>query len=268
MEISEIASELLEKKGVSLIIGYEEKDGIASPCFIKDKDDTKRLVFNEGCFHNLSVYLTRIKEKCAIVAKPCDVKSIIGLIQENQIKRTDVVIIGVACPGLNVKKCKSCPDKNPLIYDYLIGEKIEERAFEDKFSEVIEFEKKDPKERWDYFKNEFSRCIRCYACRQVCPLCYCETCIVDVSIPQWISKANSSSSNFIFHLTRALHLAGRCVGCGECERVCPMNIPLSLLNLKMEHEVFKLFGYTPGKEINAKPPLQEFKKEDYNEFIG
>ncbi|MEW6482500.1 MAG: 4Fe-4S binding protein [bacterium] len=265
MEISEIASELLEKGEVSLIIGYDKK---GYPCFIKDKEETKRLVFNEGCFNNLSVYLTRIKEKCAIVAKPCDVKSIIGLIQENQIKREDVVIIGVTCPGLNLKKCLSCDCQNPSFCDYTIGEKIGEKEKMDKFAEIIEFEKKNPRERWNYFKNEFSRCIRCYACRQVCPLCYCETCIVDVSIPQWISKANSSSSNFIFHITRALHLAGRCVGCGECERVCPMNIPLSLLNLKIEKDVFELFDYTPGKDVDLKPPFQTFKKGDYNEFIG
>ncbi|MEW6102250.1 MAG: 4Fe-4S dicluster domain-containing protein [bacterium] len=267
MEISKLAYELLEKGDISLIIGYEENNGIVSPCFIKDKEDTKRLIFNDKCFHNLSVYLTKMKERVGIIAKGCDIRSIIGLVQENQIKREDVVIIGIACPGLNLKKCSSCPDKNPKFYDYLIGEKQEEIKG-DKFSEVIEIEKKNPKERWNYFKNEFSRCIRCYACRQICPLCYCETCIVDVSIPQWISKANSSSSNFLFHITRALHLAGRCVGCGECERVCPMKIPLSLLNLKIANDVLELFDYKAGEDVNLKPPLQEFKKDDYNEFIG
>lgn len=267
-ELRERAGELLEKGKVSLIIGYEEKEGRVFPCFIKEKDDVGRLVFNEKSYNNLAVYLTRIKERVGIVAKGCDIKSIIGLIAENQIKREDVVIIGISCKGLDLKKCLSCDVYNPLVYDILIGEKIESKETQDKFSEIIEFEKKSQKERWEHFKCNIDRCIRCYACRAVCPFCYCERCIVDVNMPQWIAGGNSPSSNRFFHLIRALHLAGRCVGCGECERVCGMNIPLSLSNLKIQKDISELFGYTPGYDSSLKPPFQEFKKEDYNGFIG
>lgn len=267
-ELRDKARELLQNGKVSLIIGYEEKNGVVSPCFIKEKDDAKRLIFNERSFNNLAVYLKNIKKGVGIVAKGCDIKSIIGLIAEGQIKREDIIIIGVSCKGLNLKKCPSCDTYNPLFYDILVGKVEEVKEIKDKFSEIIEFEKKDLKERLNYFKNEIKRCIRCYACRAVCPFCYCELCIVDVNMPQWIEGGNDPSSNMFFHIIRALHLAGRCVGCGECERLCPMNIPLSILNLKIQKDVYELFGYKGGYDPNLKPPFQTFKKDDYNEFIG
>lgn len=262
------AEALLENGRVSLIIGYEEKEGRVFPCFIKEKDEAKRLVFNERSFNNLATYLPKTKGKVGIVAKGCDIKSIIALIAENQIKREDVVIIGVSCEGLNLKKCSSCDVSSPLFYDILIPGVVKSKETEDKFSEIINLEKKSKSERWNYFRNEIKRCIRCYACRAVCPFCYCETCIVDVNIPQWIKGGNSLSSNIFFHIIRALHLGGRCVGCEECERVCPMNIPLSILNLKIQKDVYELFGYKAGYNPDIKPCLQEFKKDDYNEFIG
>lgn len=266
--IRERARELLEEHKVELVIGYEEKGGRISPCFIFKKDDTKRLVFNERAFNNLAVYLKKIKKKVGIVAKGCDIKSIIGLIAENQLKREDVVIIAISCKGLDLPKCSYCDVYNPSFYDILIGKPIEKKEIKDKFSGIKEIEQKNPKERFDYFKNEIKRCIRCYACRAICPFCYCELCIVDTNMPQWIEGGNDPSSNMFFHMIRALHLAGRCVGCFECERVCPMKIPLSLLNLKIQKDVYELFGYKGGYDPNLKPCLQEFKKDDYNEFIG
>lgn len=267
-ELQDKAGELLQKGEVSLIIGYEEKGGRTNPCFIKEKDDIKRLVFNERAFNNLAVYLTKIKGRVGIVAKGCDIKSIIGLIAENQIKRENVVIIAIPCKGFDLKKCSYCDVYNPPFYDILIGKAIETKEIKDKFSPLTELEKKDRRERRNYFKNEIKRCIRCYACIAVCPFCYCEQCIRDVNIPQWIPGGNALSSNMLFHIIRALHLAGRCVGCEECERVCPMNICLSVLNLKIQKDVYELFGYRGGYDPELKPWLQEFKKDDFNEFIG
>ena len=56
-----------------------------------------------------------------------------------------------------------------------------------------------------------------------------------------------------FHLGRAYHIAGRCVGCNECERVCPMDIPISLLNMKLAQEVKKNFGHIAGLEPVLSP---------------
>ena len=87
-----------------------------------------------------------------------------------------------------------------------------------------------PAQRWSFWEEELSRCVRCHACREVCPLCFCERCVADKTQPQWIESSPHGRGNLAWHLTRAMHLAGRCVGCGECTRACPAGIPLGLLN--------------------------------------
>lgn len=290
-ELINRAKELLESKEISLLIGFEEKMGRTQPCFIKSENETSRLIFSEQCHNNLAVYLPRIKERVGIVAKPCDVKSIIGLIAENQVKRENIVIIGMVCKGIKQRlvgrgqkaegnghkearllpKCQACNQKTPVVYDILIREEKEERenlGNEDRFSALIEFENMSVEQRWQYWLDQMKRCIRCYACRAACPLCYCPRCFADVTTPPWVHASVSVKNNIFFHIIRTIHLAGRCIDCGECERACPMNIPLSLLNLKMAKDVEELFNYTPGIDMLAKPPLQEFKKDDNNGCIG
>ena len=65
-----------------------------------------------------------------------------------------------------------------------------------------------------------------------------------------------------FHVMRAYHLAGRCSGCNACGEVCPMDIPLSLLNRKITREVEALFDYRTGQNAETPPPLATFLKEE------
>ena len=71
-----------------------------------------------------------------------------------------------------------------------------------------EIESKSAEERWAYFQNILSPCIRCYACRNACPHCYCQECFVDTSGPQWVGKSIDPNDVFTFHLFRAFHMAG------------------------------------------------------------
>ncbi|AEA48096.1 Coenzyme F420 hydrogenase/dehydrogenase, beta subunit C-terminal domain [Archaeoglobus veneficus] len=168
--------------------------------------------------------------------------------------------------------CLTCRNHNPEIYDVLIGEPVE-RA-EDDFSDVKQIEAMSIEERWIFWSSALSRCIRCFACREVCPLCYCKECLVDPTNvvvtpatsayekaykPMWISRAAELQENIIYHLTRAMHLAGRCADCGECERACPMEIPIRLLMRKVEKDSIELFGTS---EVFA-----EVKEDDPGEFI-
>jgi len=166
-----------------------------------------------------------------------------------------------------VDKCISCSDRKPGIFDQIIGDEIKLQDVPDIYGRIKELEKLSDEERQKYWNEHFSRCIRCYACVKTCPLCYCEKCFVESSEPQWVKKTGYLEGNKMFHIMRTFHLAGRCIGCGECDRACPMDIPLGEMNMKMRQSVEENFEYVAGKDPDAIPPLSNFKKEDPQHFI-
>lgn len=161
-------------------------------------------------------------------------------------------------------KCQSCQVMTPLQYDHLIGDPIQsDRPKEKIFADIIEFEQQSLEDRWQYWEKEFDKCIRCYACRNACPLCVCQDrCIAESRDPHWTSQQADKTGKFMFHMIHGMHLAGRCTGCGECERVCPMEIPVSKIKKKIGMELKELFGYIPGINPEDKPPLYTFQVEE------
>lgn len=165
-------------------------------------------------------------------------------------------------------ECLACKYPTPVIYDVLLGEAVSGLPWaNDDYSRVKELETLSAAEKERYWKQELSQCIRCYACRNICPVCNCPECIFDKKAPRWLSKANDISENLVYHLIRAFHVAGRCVDCGECERACPMNIPLRSLNKKVEKDILELFGYTAGIDVEQQPPLTTYQAADLDEFL-
>jgi len=292
--LREKARELLSTGAVKVVIGYgwNRKKTRTTPVFITKAEDADKLVFNPLCVNNLSVYLTRkFKEiqalgKPAIVAKGCDIRNILVLISEAQVKRENVYIIGMTCngtvyrqelwkgeliPQIMPTKCHNCDVRNPHVSDIVIGERPEfvppEKPTGMVFDKIKDLDSKDASARWDFWVKEFSRCIKCYACRQVCSLCYCERCITEKNMPQWIETSAHPRGNLSWNLTRAMHLVGRCTFCGECERACPVNIPLNLLNQKLIMTVKDAFDYRSGYDEKIHPPLIVFNPDDKENFI-
>lgn len=278
------AKELLKTRKVDVVIGYKRaSDGVgAMPAFIDKEKDVDKLIWDAYCVYNLSNYLKDFpNKKIAIVTRSCDAKSIIVLLQENQLKREDIFIIGIECSGVVDEKrktedmtfderCKRCKPATPSIYDVLIKEKEKKqvpRLEEDPYETVRKLEIKSIEERFKFWQEEFSRCIRCYACRQICPLCYCPRCVAEQTQPAWFSKATSVEGNFNWNVNRAMHLAGRCIDCGECERACPVGIPLRDINKKIEKDVNELFSYEAGADSEQKPLFSSFDKNDPEDFI-
>jgi coenzyme F420-reducing hydrogenase beta subunit len=274
-QIREKAKELLEQGTVECVIGYETgTDGTsARPAFIYDASEVERLIFDNTCTHNLVKYLLNKKGKStAVVVKGCDSRALNLLLSERQIERDKVVAIGVVCPGVvewgwnrrseqMQKRCDVCRVHTPVVSDFMVGEPVTEEPSAD-FSDIAEMEARTPEERAAFWHEQAERCLRCYACRQACPGCYCIECFAELLDPEWVGIRIAPPENQMWNTIRAFHLAGRCISCNECERVCPVNLPLSLLNRKLEKEVLELFDYRAGMSEDEPAPLITFKKEE------
>lgn len=164
-----------------------------------------------------------------------------------------------------LEKCFSCKGKNHVVADekIIISDQSNEKI-NDRFSKVRELEAMTAEERYAFWKNELSKCIRCNACRNVCPACSCLKCVFDNNDSGVSAKSNAVSfEEQLFHIIRAFHVSGRCTDCGECSRVCPQNIPLHLLNRKFIKDINELYGdYQAGETSEGKTPLTEFTTDD------
>jgi len=309
------AKELLEQGRVDYIIGFENGSlkFTTTPLITSDKAETDRLVINPFVVNNLSVYLPELKGRVGIVAKGCDSRSIVSLVQDNKVAREDVVIIGVPCSGIidlakveglvgkardeidditrdgdkvlvtvNGDKeefparealfdnCLACEQPTPRECDILLGEPTSAVGDEEKTGSQVKIDSlkaMSSGERWAFWQGEFSRCIRCYACRNVCPACFCERCFVEETEPPWVLAVPRWQDNLMFQVIRNIHVAGRCTDCGECERACPVNIPLRSLTREMYDIVDGLFHYRAGMDKEAPPLLACYEATDTEDFI-
>ncbi|TXT59430.1 MAG: hypothetical protein BAJALOKI2v1_210031 [Promethearchaeota archaeon] len=168
----------------------------------------------------------------------------------------------------NCKTCKvKAPPNSGNLSELVIGATNKNEIFDDRFEEINEFEKKPPAKRWEEIKEILNPCIRCYACREACPFCYCDICFVDQNMPRWFGKTTQLSEIITFHIIRALHSAGRCVGCGSCSNVCPMGIDLSLITRKLEKIAKERFNFISGMDLETTPPMMCYQMDDQQEFM-
>lgn len=298
------AKELLAEGKVQKVVGWKKglfDEDITPGVFTSAEELDKDFVFNKYCKANLSKYLVKItkdieiqksttrmnntmaKQKdpnaqdkpipqavVLVFLKPNDSYSFTQLLKENRITRGDVYAIGVPCQdtleGGDV--CDNCKGKKHVSCDELIGvdeaTEAELTPNTERMAEVAKLEAMTPDERFSFWRGELSRCIRCNACRNVCPACTCEKCVFDnnnLYTSQKVAQTNFEEN--LFHIIRAWHVAGRCTDCGECSRVCPQNIPLYLLNRKFIKDINEIYGeYQAGADMETKPAMLRFQEND------
>ncbi len=302
----EAAARLLTDKGVSLVLGYTAGSipFRTVPAFVDKPEDVERLVWNRFCTNNLAVYLPRLaaKGRVAIVAKGCDARAMTVLMQEHQVLRERVVVLGMPCAGLvdvrrlaykvhlrdvwNIVEAEGelrigTPggERRVPLAEVLLEEcgscAYHTPPFADEMlgeagvilpagqASLAAKPLAGPSaDRLAAWQAHLERCLRCYACRAACPACYCRTCFADKPAPRFVSKTNRLEETWMFHAGRAFHLAGRCVECGACERACPAHIPLTALTRALSQMVHDRFDFVAGIDPAAVPALGTFRDTD------
>ena len=296
------AKELLAEGKVQKVVGWRKglfDYDVTPSVFTSAEDLENNFVFNEFCGANLSKYLVKItreieikksttrmnntmakqrdpnaqdapipSEVALVFLKPNDTYSFTQLLKENRITRDDVYAIGVPCQDTlkGAEPCGNCAGKKPVSCDEYIGVDPNAEVAQNtaRMAEVEKLEAMSEAERYAFWQNEFSRCIRCNACRDICPACTCEKCVFDNNALYTSQKvAETSFEESLYHIIRAWHVAGRCTDCGECSRVCPENIPLHLINRKYIKDINEIYGeYQAGSDLETKAPMQSFKEDD------
>lgn len=271
------ARALLESGEADLVIGHGAGTNArkTTPVFITRAEDVGQLVLNPFCVNNLANWLTRKDlrarfKRIAVVAKEPDIRAVVVLIQEEQVKADAVRVIGVRVdrPGDPDSPCQVLPQTTLEDLQKHLRESFQSRDLTpEQLAALEKLEARPPAERWAFWREQLDRCIRCHACRQACPMCYCDQCIATLNQPQWIDTSAHPQGNMAWNIARAFHLAGRCINCGECERSCPVNIPLMLLNRFLARQVKAHFGYLAGYDTEEYQPFATYKCEDSEDFI-
>lgn len=277
-KLRETAARLLGSGEIRYFIGWGATrfPDRTTPLFISSPSEAEKLVFNEHCCNTLAKYLLDDRfplGRIGLCVRGCDSRAVNRLLKDQQIRRENIYLVGIPCSGMRengktLDKCRKCMHPNPVIYDELLGSPVEERPIPDRFEDVEAMENLSAAERYAYWKKEFTRCIRCYACRNVCPACNCVECYVDQYRTGWQGKQNNCAANQNYGLTRAFHVGDRCIECGECERVCPMHLPLMKLNRKLVKDINEMFGdFEGGMDDTAPNALGTFLKDDMDQFM-
>ena len=255
-DVRKKVKELLESGEVRGFLGLCQKNGHVGPHLFCDSNDLNNLVVGDRNHSGDSryplnkqlIHLARCypEDTFGVLVRGCDERGLKALFAWNQLKPTKVVAVGIACPQ---ELADACECLKPYPDECIAGDKAKE-ASQDSVADVDGL---DLRGRLAHWLKVFDKCIKCYGCRDICPMCFCKECSLETD--ELINKGEIPPENPIFHLTRAVHMAGRCIDCGLCNEACPADIPLRTLYKKVSDIIDQEFHYRPGYTTDQKPPL-------------
>jgi len=252
---------LLDDVRKVVAVAIDELDGVVAlraawggvaPHLFRSKEELDKLVVSPK--YPLPAVLRLIQKahpesRLGIVCRGCEERGLIEMAKRDQLKLDNVRGIGLACTAEEARQCR-CEKPYP---DVLVTECVGERVESVTNELVEEFLARSALERLDFWRAQFAKCIKCYGCRNACPQCFCADCTLEEEL--WVERGRVPPPFPLFHLIRAMHTVGKCVGCRECELSCPADIPLTLLYTLLRQDVRELFGYEAGRSLEEEPPL-------------
>ena len=251
-ELKNQVKEWLDQGVVDLFLAYRMLDGHPLPhAFTKDRiEEVEELVTGPARYplEKLAGRIMAFHPEAAVglVARECDQRALNVLSTSNQLRPEKVKTIPLSCCPSNLKEHSDCTYLEP----HVSGACKAEMGFE--FGSTIEdAELLSPEVRFNHWMYEFGKCIKCYGCRNICPVCFCKECSLEH--PDLVGTGSLPPEIPLFHLVRAVHMAGRCIDCGLCEDACPAEIPLRLLYRKVNEIVKEVFGYETGTSPGQSP---------------
>ena len=200
--------DLLQSGQVAAYIGYAMQDSHPLPhVFTKDNLAAldNAIVPPDNARYPLDKILLQLAAKYpdkafAIQVRGCDERGLNELYKWGQLDPDNVVLVGVACTQTQADYCE-CPGHFPSVVDY--GERCNPVGLSARVSRIEGLAGDAALSEWT---AHFARCVKCYGCRNVCPMCFCKDCSLEH--PDLMS-IGSVPPDTIFQLVRAIHMAGR-----------------------------------------------------------
>lgn len=253
-EVRKIVRERLS--GLDGVVAIRLTDQGAAPFLFTGEDQLELLVVEPRypVSETVSKLQKRFKEaRFGVVVRGCDLRALVEMDKRHQVDPERLTVIGIACSGEQAEACH-CAQPYPDLEGWpeadMIGAPVEGAAPNPL---VAEYENLPREERWAFWKAQFAKCIKCYGCRDICPVCFCDACALED--PLWVEPGLLVPDFPMYHLIKAMHMTTRCVSCRQCETACPAGIPLTVLYDLIQADVEELIGYRPGRDKDAGPPL-------------